>query len=216
MDPFHQRLAQVGLRAVARYGFCLAGGYAVQAHGFVERRSEDVDLFTTADAEKDFPAAVQALVDELRGDGLDVNIAREGPTFARLAVTEPTNGATARVELGVDWRAYPPTMLEIGPVLHSDDAVANKACALFGRGEVRDYIDVDGILRSGRYGIPQLLQLAADHDPGFDAQMFAEALLAVRRFAPAAFEPYGLSTADVAALTERVTGYAQQVSASSA
>ncbi len=44
--------------------------------------------------------------------------------------------------------------------------------------------------------------------------MFAEALLAVERFAPAAFEPYGLSNADVAALTERVTDYAQQVSTS--
>lgn len=48
MDPFHQRLARVALDAAARYGFCLAGGYAVQAHGFVDRVSKDVDLFTTA------------------------------------------------------------------------------------------------------------------------------------------------------------------------
>jgi len=37
MDPFHQRLAQVALEVAAQYGFCLAGGYAVQAHGFVDR-----------------------------------------------------------------------------------------------------------------------------------------------------------------------------------
>lgn len=47
MDAFHERLARVALRVGGSYGFCLAGGYAVQAHGMVDRRSEDVDLFTT-------------------------------------------------------------------------------------------------------------------------------------------------------------------------
>jgi hypothetical protein len=41
--------------------------------------------------------------------------------------------------------------LAVGPVRHADDAVANKVCALFGRAEVRDYVDVDAILASGRY-----------------------------------------------------------------
>lgn len=44
MDPFHERLARLALEAAAGYGFCLAGGYAVQAHGFVDRVSKDVDL----------------------------------------------------------------------------------------------------------------------------------------------------------------------------
>lgn len=54
MDPFHQRLARVALDAAARYGFCLAGGYAVQAHGFVDRVSKDVDLFTTVRQRRTF------------------------------------------------------------------------------------------------------------------------------------------------------------------
>jgi hypothetical protein len=36
-------------------------------------------------------------------------------------------------------------------VLHADDAVANKVCALFGRAEIRNYVDVTAILASGRY-----------------------------------------------------------------
>ncbi|MGX6607957.1 hypothetical protein ACWKSP_38410 [Micromonosporaceae bacterium Da 78-11] len=32
MDPIHLRLAEIGLRVAGRYGFALAGGYAVQAH----------------------------------------------------------------------------------------------------------------------------------------------------------------------------------------
>jgi hypothetical protein len=47
MDPTHRRLAEIGLRAAARFGFALAGGYAVQEHGIIQRLSEDVDLFTT-------------------------------------------------------------------------------------------------------------------------------------------------------------------------
>jgi hypothetical protein len=54
--------------------------------------------------------------------------------------------------------------MAIGPVLHPDDAVANKVCALFGRAEVRDYVDVDAVVASGRYAKEELLDLAADHD----------------------------------------------------
>lgn len=89
MDPFHERLARVALDTAARYGFCLAGGYAVQAHGFVERVSKDVDLFTTMAAAGDFPTAQAAVLAGLRADGLEVAVEREGPTFARLAVADP-------------------------------------------------------------------------------------------------------------------------------
>ncbi|HEX5494059.1 MAG TPA: hypothetical protein VFX70_05725 [Mycobacteriales bacterium] len=95
MDPFHQRLIRVSLPAADQYGFCLAGGYAVAAHGFTDRLSEDVDLFSTMAAERDFPAAVEAVVTALKGDGLDVTISRQGGTFARLKVTDPSTEVTS-------------------------------------------------------------------------------------------------------------------------
>lgn len=61
MDPFHERLARVGLAAAGRYGFALAGGYAVQAAGLLERPSEDVDLFTGWDRRDEFSVAVAAV-----------------------------------------------------------------------------------------------------------------------------------------------------------
>ena len=92
------------------------------------------------------------------------------PGFARLQVTDPTTGTTGKVELGIDWRAHQPVTLAIGPVLHPDDAVANKICALFARAQARDYIDVDAVLRSGRYTSGELLTLAESHDPGLTRQ----------------------------------------------
>jgi hypothetical protein len=135
----------------------------------------------------------------------------QNPTFARIAITDPTSGINTKIELGIDWRAHPPTYLDIGPVLHPDDAVANKVGALYGRGEVRDYIDVDGILRSGRYQLGDLLRLAADHDPGFEPALFAEALTAVRRLPATAFAPYAMTTDDVTALQHRIIAWAAEI-----
>jgi len=127
MDSLHERLARLALSAAGDYGFCLAGGYAVQAHGFLDRPSEDVDLFTTSAAEEQFPEALTTVIAAYKGDGLDVSTTAEGPGFARLQVTDPTTRATAKVELGIDWRAHQPVTLAIGPVLHPDDAVAISA-----------------------------------------------------------------------------------------
>jgi hypothetical protein len=65
---------RVGLAATNRYGFALAGGYAVQAHGFLQRPSEDVDLFTVADAQDRFDEAVTAAVEAYRAAGLTVRL----------------------------------------------------------------------------------------------------------------------------------------------
>lgn len=191
MDPFHERLARVGLEAAGRYGFALAGGYAVQAAGLLERPSEDVDLFTAWDRRDDFSTAVTAVVQAYRHAGVIVDVERRYDTFARLMVAE--DGHTAKVELGVDWRANDPILMSIGPVLHPDDAVANKMSALYGRAFARDFIDIDATLRSGRYSGEDLLRLAERADSGFDRRIFAAALGQAGLLDPADFAHYGIT-----------------------
>src|SRR5215469_12588577 len=108
MDPFHARLARVALAAAERYSFALAGGYAVQAHGFLDRPSADVDIFTTSRAEGDFAAAVDAVLAALKDDGLVSEAEIRNTSFARIAVAIPTGGTT-KIEMGVDWRANQPS-----------------------------------------------------------------------------------------------------------
>lgn len=48
----------------------LAGGYAIQAHGFLNRMSSDVDIFAASGAEFDFTQAVGAVVAAYRREGL--------------------------------------------------------------------------------------------------------------------------------------------------
>lgn len=138
MDPFHERLARVALDVAGSFGFALAGGYAVQAHGFLNRASSDVDLFAEASAESDFPQAVDAIIAAYLREGVQVRTELRSSSFARLDVRSAAD--SAKVELGLDWRRNKPIQLAVGPVLHADDAVANKVCALFGRAEVRDYM----------------------------------------------------------------------------
>jgi hypothetical protein len=114
------------------------GGYAVRAHGIGSRPSGDVDLFTTWQHRDEFPELTSAVVSALGAAGYATFVIMSGETFARLIVTDLVDGREEKVELSADWRAHDPVQLDIGPVLHPDDAVANKVCALFGRALPRD------------------------------------------------------------------------------
>ena len=206
--PIHRQLAEIGLRVGARYGLALAGGYAIAAHGILERPSEDVDLFADWQQRNEFPAAVDEVIAAYVAEGLHVTVDLRLDTFARLYVTDPGDPDHAhRVELVANWRAQPPVQMDIGPVLHADDVMAGKMDALYNRAAARDFLDIDAALKSGRYSLTDLCQLARDADAGFDVGQFAAMLGRVDRFDDDDFTDYGLSTEEVAALRARVADW---------
>jgi nucleotidyltransferase AbiEii toxin of type IV toxin-antitoxin system len=198
---FHQGLARIGLDAGQRYGFALAGGYAVQAAGFLQRPSDDVDLFTVWERRGEFETAAQAIVDAYLAAGLRVEAERRHDTFTRLTVSDGVRAA--KVELGLDVRAHEPVWISIGPVLHPDDAVANKMRALYERTHACDFIDIDAVLRSGRYDRATLLQLAQHSDITFDRSVFADALAQAQLLDADDFARYGLIGEDLDGLRHR-------------
>jgi Nucleotidyl transferase AbiEii toxin, Type IV TA system len=205
VDDFQQLLARIGLDAAGRYGFALAGGYAVQAAGFLQRPSEDIDLFTVWERRAEFETAIGAIVDAYRAAGLSVDAERRHDTFSRLTVS---NGVqTAKVELGVDMRANEPVRISVGPVLHPDDAVGNKMGALYDRALARDFIDIDAVLRSGRYDRPALLRLAEHADITFDRSVFARALAQAQLLDDDDFAPYGLTGVELDGLRRRFAAW---------
>jgi hypothetical protein len=127
----------------------------------------------------------------LRSSGCEVELTRRAEHFARLHVVT-AEGVQLDVDLGVDWRQDEPVRLAVGPVLSLDDAVGAKVGALYSRGEVRDYLDVDSIRQSGRFSDEQLLAAAADRDPGFRLDMFLWRLDGARRISPDDVERYGV------------------------
>ena len=104
MEELQDRLARIGLGRLGDYGFVLAGGYALQAHGLVKRMSEDVDLFTDRWDVQDFAQAVRSVCDAYEQAGLVVVVARRGDTFPRLLLTEPAKGGVAAWDRGAPVR----------------------------------------------------------------------------------------------------------------
>jgi hypothetical protein len=195
MEAIHRRVAEIALSEAGSQGLALAGGYAVRAHGIGDRLSGDVDLFTDWQHRAEFPVVVQAVVSALNRHGFAVTADARGDTFARLLVKTPEDpdGEEYKVELAADPRLHAPVVLGIGPVLHPDDAVANKMGALYGRALPRDFLDIDAAITSGRYTRERLVELAAASDGGFDTAIFAMTLGALNQITDEAFFAYDAS-----------------------
>ena len=209
MDAYHERLARTGLAAAERYGFALAGGYAVQAAGLLMRPTEDIDLFTAWERRDDFAAAITAVVDAYLAEGLSVESEHYHDTFVRMTVSDGEH--TAKVELAVDTRANEPIQMTVGPVLHPDDAVANKMNALYERALARDFIDIDAAVQSGRYDQETLLQLIERSELAFDRRMFAEALGQIHNLDPDDFADYGVDGQRLDDLRDRFEAWRQDL-----
>ncbi|MEN3612706.1 nucleotidyl transferase AbiEii/AbiGii toxin family protein [Plantactinospora sp. ZYX-F-223] len=212
MDPAQLRLAEIGLRVAARYGFALAGGFAVQAHGILDRPSEDIDLFTAWERRDEFAAAVDAVIDGYRDGGYSVEVTQRFDTFARLAVTHPAHPEQPyKVELAANWRALPPVMMDVGPVLHADDVVAGKMSALYTRAEPRDFLDIDAAVTTGRYSRMRLCELAEQSDAGFDRRVLADLFGMLERYPDRRFAAYGADSAHIHGMRERFAQWREEL-----
>ena len=133
-------------------------------------------------------AALQQALDDA---GLEITPAARPPHANRFVVHDPSTGLSCEVEVFPDGGRLRPTVrLDLGSVLHLDDLAADKILALWGRAEVRDYIDVVALMQ--HYPKDHLLRLAAEKDPGFTIPTFRDALGAIRRFDPEDWNATGI------------------------
>ncbi|UGQ09130.1 nucleotidyl transferase AbiEii/AbiGii toxin family protein [Yinghuangia sp. ASG 101] len=105
-------------------------------------------------------------------------------------MTDRAAGRTTKVELVAEFLEHEPVATDLGPTLHPDDVAAGKMSALFSRAEVRDFIDVDALLRAG-YTRDGLIALVERRDAGFDRKVLAEMLGGIGRFNDRQFSVYG-------------------------
>jgi len=207
----HQReVTRLLLRVIDDVGFALAGSGAIREHGVTDRPTEDVDLFTTNVGAQRFGRAIERGVATLREHGYQVVERRRAEQYARLNVTAP-DGHELEVDFGIDWRGHEPVRLDVGPVLALPDAVANKVGALYSRAEVRDYLDVDAIRQAAPYTDEQLLDLAAEHDLGFERQMFASLLARVSELTGADVVEYGVSPVQLDGVKQRLADWSTRL-----
>ena len=76
------------------------------------------------------------------------------------------------------------------------DAVAGKMSALWSRGEVRDFIDIDAVITSGRFTREQVLAIGDRQEfLPMDREMLAERFRSVARWSAEEFRTYGVDAA---------------------
>ncbi|HVQ93713.1 MAG TPA: nucleotidyl transferase AbiEii/AbiGii toxin family protein [Mycobacteriales bacterium] len=209
LDPLQEHIARTALSLPQAHTLALAGGGAMIAHGFTDRATRDVDLFTEVDPDE-AGRIVVALRSRLQDEGLQVIEASRRPHTNRFVVTDPASGSACLVEVFPDGGRLRPTVrLDIGPVLHPDDLAADKTLALWGRAEIRDYVDVVALL--DRYPPDTLLRLAAAKDAGFTGASFADALRAIRRFDPEDWTAAGVHADAVARIQELAARWSEEL-----
>lgn len=212
MLPFHERLAHIGLEALASYGFVLAGGYALSEHGFGNRPSNDVDLFTNVFEPDVFAVSVAKLRAAFMNAGLEVHDNLVGRTFADINVTDPDTGESSDVQIGANYRAFEPSQVAVGPVLDVRDAVAGKMSALWSRGEARDFIDIDAVVVSGRFSREEVLEIGDKQEAlPFDRAMLAERFRAARGKETAEFAAYEIGSERRQEIIDRFQDWADDI-----
>lgn len=136
----HRRLLADVLAVGGVYPLVLTGGYAVQAHGLVDRLSQDLDVATeNPDPMEDIAAAVRTGLEQR---GWRVEALETDPLSARLIVTDPASNEACEVDILKEALWRPPVHTEHGLVLSLEDVVGTKVRALADRGLARDLIDV--------------------------------------------------------------------------
>jgi Nucleotidyl transferase AbiEii toxin, Type IV TA system len=211
VDPFHERVARIALRAAGRYGFVLGGGLALILHGVVNRPTEDIDLFgpdttSVVEAATAVRVALQEagirVVEEVADsdlaaviDGMDYFMAE------MIAYPDDRDDGAVRVSLGHLGCTSSPVVLDVGPVMAMQDLMAWKVAALVNRAEERDFVDVAVFLAD--HDIDTLLAMARAVDPAMDDEDVARAGRRLDITPDRAFAGYGLGADEISKLRNR-------------
>lgn len=175
LSPFERRFLQRFFASVR--GFYLTGGGALGVH-LGHRRSFDLDLFTADDAA--FRAALASLPVIASELGGRVEVLTDAPAFRRVLLVGP-DGETLRLDLVLDTaeRSGPPPREASGLWLDPpEEIVVNQICAIVGRSELRDLVDLFFLEQTG-HRVLDALDAARRKDPGVTPAQLAWAITQV-------------------------------------
>ncbi|MEU6812849.1 hypothetical protein ABZ920_28490 [Streptomyces sp. NPDC046831] len=193
----HRRLLEDVATAGTPYALALAGGYALQAHGLIDRPHRNVDFATQSAEPMETVAGAVRTALEARG-----RLVRPGsltPLSAQLAVTDPPTGETFDLALHKEALWHPPVLTEHGPALSLEDAVGTKVRALYDRGAAVDLIDARAA--GARFSRQDLEELGRRHAHDvFDLPTLQSRLTGTDWYPDAEFTAYGLAEDGIGAL----------------
>ncbi len=197
LSALHKRLLRDVLEIGNAFPFVITGGYAVQAHGLVDRLSRDIDVATNSQIP--MAALADQLVAGLAGRGWRTRVIGVDPVSARFMVTDPETGEDCEVDILKEGFNRPPQATPWGPVLDLDDVIGTKVRALADRGYPRDLVDIHAAAKIRSQGELESLGRKAAWDE-FSLEGLATRLSSAQWRADEEFSAYGLSAEEIADL----------------
>ncbi|MFE5730180.1 nucleotidyl transferase AbiEii/AbiGii toxin family protein [Streptomyces sp. NPDC056528] len=210
LTPLHERLLADILDLGSPYPLVLTGGYAVQAHGLVERFSRDLDVAT------ENPAPMQEIVASLTAGlgarGWRTTHVQTDPLSGRFLVTDPDTGEECEVDVLKEAFWAPPAQTPYGPVLSLDDVIGTKVRALADRGTVRDLIDVQAASRHRSTADLEFLGRRRAHDE-FSLEDLRDRLIGADWYEDEDYTAYGLTPRQIEELKAWALEWAEDLGA---
>jgi hypothetical protein len=146
----------------------LGGGAALAAVHTLHRQTRDLDLFWNG--RRKLEGLAETVKGQLTAAGLEVEVLQTEPAFARLRVSEQEETVVLDLIAEPSPSVEPPGQVDVGGVTiyvaTSHELLVEKMCALLGRLELRDLIDVKVLLESGG-DLGRALSDAPRKDAGF-------------------------------------------------
>ncbi|MFB7409141.1 nucleotidyl transferase AbiEii/AbiGii toxin family protein [Streptomyces sp. NPDC056202] len=208
LTELHRRLLADVLAVGGAYPLVLTGGYAVQAHGLVDRLSKDLDVATeNPEPMEKIAATVHAGLEQR---GWQVRALETDPLSARLIVTDTSTGEECEVDVLKEALWRPPVKTRHGLVLSLEDVVGTKVRALADRGLARDLIDVRAA--ADRWSHIELEELGRRHARhSFDLSDLQARLAGADWIDDTEFAAYGLDERQTAQLRRWAQEWADDI-----
>jgi predicted nucleotidyltransferase component of viral defense system len=161
LTPIQREFLQAFAARTSAY--FLTGGAVLAGWVLGHRRTDDLDLFTTDDAAMaESDRLVRGVADQIAAT---VDVVRSTPDFRRYLLRRGSDGVVvdlARERVAQLRAKVVRDGLPMDPV---EEIVANKICALLGRAEIRDLVDLYCLERAG-FPVERFLEDAQQKDAG--------------------------------------------------
>lgn len=139
-----------------RISRALAGGSALIAHGLIDRKTKDLDAFTSS-LDADIAGITARVAEAFRAAGYLVDDASRSPALRRLLVARGAQRGIGRpsrsiqIEIGTDTQALASIPSRFGPILDPQELGANKILAVYDRVRPRDADDIARVVTTVDY-----------------------------------------------------------------
>jgi len=195
LSPLQAKILDLFYRE--EFPFFLTGGTALSAFYLHHRYSQDLDFFTLdGEALQRVPSRIESFGKELRAE---IESIQSEPAFKRFIVSADQERIVVDFVKDVEYQVNPEkSMFGRIKVDSFEDIASNKICAILGRMEIKDYIDLFFISEAG-HDVEKFVALAKNKDAGISKATLS---FVIKDFKLDKTPPYILKKFDIAGINE--------------